>query len=217
MTSPRDAFLKRVRDAVIEGNRAGGVPPLPDRGRTGYQGAGPNPIARLRQELTAAGGQFLAVRDAREALALIERIVAEKNARKVLVGDGAILESLDLEKTLSGVEVLRVRSLDSANEREAFFRADIGISGVDHVIAETGTIVLQTRRDQPRSLSLLVPVHIAIARREQILPDLFDLFGDQPLPSCLSLITGPSKTGDIELRLVTGVHGPGEVHLILVE
>ena len=75
---------------------------------------------------------------------------------------------------------------------------------------------------QPRSLSLLPPLHIAVAHQSQILPDLFDLF-ETPLwtergglPSCLSLITGPSKTGDIELRLVTGVHGPGEVHVILI-
>jgi L-lactate utilization protein LutC len=135
----------------------------------------------------------------------------------VLVGDGAVLDSLDLEPALPGVEVIRVRSLDAPREREAFFSADVGISAVDRVIAETGTIALETRPDQPRSLSLLVPVHIAVARRDQIIADLFDLFAGQPLPSCLSLITGPSKTGDIELRLVTGVHGPGEVHLVMVE
>jgi L-lactate dehydrogenase complex protein LldG len=67
-------------------------------------------------------------------------------------------------------------------------------------------------------------VHIAIADRSQLLPDLFDLFdlfspvanlSKSTPPSCLTLITGPSKTGDIELKLVTGVHGPGEIHVIL--
>ena len=92
--------------------------------------------------------------------------------------------------------------------------------GVDHVIAETGTLVLNTRREQPRSASLLPPIHIAVAHRDQVVPDLFDLFEGRAfasgLPACVSLITGPSKTGDIELKLVTGVHGPGELHLVLV-
>jgi L-lactate dehydrogenase complex protein LldG len=216
MTSARDSFLNRVRDAVAEGNRAGGAVPLPDRAGVGYQGAGADPIARLRDEMTAAGGRFHEARDAAEALVVVRRIVAEKDARRVLVGDGEILESMGLEMALPGVEVVRVRALEPADERAAFFSADVGVSGVDHVIAETGTVVLATRRDQPRSLSLLPPVHIAVARREQILADLFDLFDGTSLPGCLSLITGPSKTGDIELKLVIGVHGPGEVHLVLV-
>jgi L-lactate dehydrogenase complex protein LldG len=77
-----------------------------------------------------------------------------------------------------------------------------------------------TRPERPRSLSLLPPVHIAVARRDQIIEDLFDLFEDDlkdvtSLPACVSIITGPSKTGDIELKLVTGVHGPGEVHVVI--
>jgi L-lactate dehydrogenase complex protein LldG len=215
-TASREQFLQRVRAAVAEGNRAGGATPLPDRAGVGYQGAGGDPVARLRDELTAAGGRFHEARDAAEALVVVRRIAAEKDARRVLIGDGDILESMDLETALPGIEVIRVRSLEPPGERAAFFSADVGVSGVDHVIAETGTIVLATRRDQPRSLSLLPPVHVAVARRDQILADLFDLFDGGSSPACLSLITGPSKTGDIELKLVTGVHGPGEVHLVLV-
>jgi L-lactate dehydrogenase complex protein LldG len=99
----------------------------------------------------------------------------------------------------------------------------LGISGVDFLVAETGTVVLHSGPLQPRSLSLLPPVHIAIAERKQLVADLFDVFqppeNNQPssLPSCITFITGPSKTGDIELRLVTGVHGPGEIHVILID
>jgi L-lactate dehydrogenase complex protein LldG len=100
--------------------------------------------------------------------------------------------------------------------RGDYFAADAGVSGADYVVAETGTVALNTRPDQPRSLSLLPPIHIAIAGRAQLVADLFDLFQSGNPPACLSLITGPSKTGDIELKLVTGVHGPGELHFILL-
>ncbi len=152
---------------------------------------------------------------------------------------------------LAGLEVIDAKTLTEGRQREPFFAADLGVTGVDYLIAETGSVVLRSRPEQPRSLSLLPPVHIAVAQQGQILPDLFDLFPlllpsppggeglgvrgalspspptpfpqgargviDDGLPACLSLITGPSKTGDIELRLVTGVHGPGEIHVIVVQ
>src|SRR5205814_4030938 len=140
-----------------------------------------------------------------------------------LLGTGTVLDQLVLAPKLrdQGIEVTAVTEPPSECSRDVFFAADLGISGVDYLIAETGTVVVMTRPDEPRSLSLLPPVHIVVAERSQILPDLFDLFErtppEQGLPSCLTLITGPSKTGDIELRLVTGVHGPGELHVILID
>ncbi len=222
MTSPREAFLHRVRQAVAEGNRAGAAPPLPERGAVGYQGAGADPIGRLRAELTAAGGVLHVVADDAGAAAKVLELVAAKSARRALVGRGAVLDRLGLPDRLraAGVEVAKADALPAGAERETLFAADIGVSGVDHVIAETGSLVVTARPEEPRSLTLLPPVHVAVADRSQLLPDLFDLFaalGGRAMPSNLSLITGPSKTGDIELRLVTGVHGPGEVHLILIE
>jgi L-lactate utilization protein LutC len=216
MAIDRDNFLRRVREAVATGNRAGVVPPLPERGNVGYQGAGPDPVARFRDELAAAGGQAHVAPDHAAAVAKVLELVETKAARRVLLGGGAVIDSLNLADALRsrGVEVS-----DPTTGREAAFAADVGVTGVDYLIAETGSLALLTRPEQPRLFSLLPPVHVAVAERSQILPDLFDLFAieQKDVPACLSLITGPSKTGDIELRLVTGVHGPGEVHVVLID
>jgi L-lactate utilization protein LutC len=218
MSDEREAFLQRVRRAVVEGNRAGAVPPLPERGTIGYQGAGDDAVQRFCTELTAAGGFPHLVEDRSSATNSVMDLLKAKLARRVLLGRGPVLDALPLFEALqaAGVEVARTDSPPAEGWREAAFAADVGISGVDYLIAETGSVALYTRPDQPRGLSLLPPVHIAVADRSQLLPDLFDLFAKGDHPSCLSLITGPSKTGDIELRLVTGVHGPGEIHVVLI-
>jgi L-lactate dehydrogenase complex protein LldG len=226
MNSPRDSFLERVRAAVQAGNRTAAAAPLPSRGTVGYQGAGPDPVARFREQLTAAGGQLFIAANPDAAAARAVELVRAKAARRVLLGQGAVMNQLALPSKLraAGCEVVAVDSLAAGAARESFFGADIGITGVDYVVAETGTVALLARPGEPRSPSLLPPIHIAVAERRQLLPDLFDLFaqlerrkGAEGLPSSLVLVTGPSKTGDIELRLVTGVHGPGEVHVILID
>ncbi|MCI0376025.1 MAG: lactate utilization protein [Gemmataceae bacterium] len=241
----REAFLQRVRQAVVEGNRLTAAPPMPERGRTGYQGAGADPVPRFCQELRNAGGVAHEAKSSEHARAIVRELVSTKSARKLLLSRGGIVERLELPRLLRdmGSEVLIADALP-ASTKDAFFQADLGISNVAYLVAETGTVVVATsaitppsplgkgvegegRRvgADPRSISLLPPVHIAVAQRNQILPDLFDLFdlfspiGAKPQfpPSCLTLITGPSKTGDIELKLVTGVHGPGEVHVVICD
>lgn len=218
----RDAFLQRVRQAVADGNRAGAAPPLPERGSVGYQGAGPDAIQRFCAELTTAGGRPHLAPDAETAWRVVYDVLRTHGVRKVALGRDRLLDRLDLARRLreAGVEVFAVDALPATSARDSLFGADLGISGVHRLIAETGSLVMATRPHDPRSLSLLPPIHIALAEPTQLLPDLFDLFdlyapaADLP-PSCLTLITGPSKTGDIELKLVTGVHGPGELHVVL--
>ncbi len=248
MSSARDRFLQTVRRAVVEGNRAGQVPPHPERGDVGYQGAGADALARFCEECTSAGGQPHVVPDRTAAVAKVLELVKASGGRRVLLGRGAG-EVVAASGSLAGfcaasaskraacgywcgavvdalclAESLGAAGIDVADQNRAtFFAADIGITGVDYLVAETGSIVLCTRPEQPRSASLLPPVYIAVAGRDQILPDLFDLFRLQMgsevdgVPACLSLITGPSKTGDIELKLVTGVHGPGKVHVVVID
>lgn len=225
MSSPREDFLRRVREAVSAGNRPGAASNVPDRGRAGYQGAGTNLIQRFREELVALGGWFHLVPDSESCIAKVAEIIETRIPNRVLLGKGPVIDSLGLAKRLQDAEIA-VISLDELKPescRDLFFTAEIGISGVDHLIAETGTVVLASGADQPRSVSLLPPVHIAVAERKQLVEDLFDLFPSSDrnesatLPSCITFITGPSKTGDIEMRLVTGVHGPGEIHVVLID
>jgi L-lactate utilization protein LutC len=218
MTAARESFLSRVREAVRQGNRAGKAPVLPERGNVGYQGGGNDPVRCFEAECTAAGARVHLMADREAGASCIMALVQAVQARSVVLGQNLILEALDLRRRLAS-EGIAIVTADGSCLGERHYAADIAITGVDYLIAETGSLVVLARPDNPRSFTLLPPVHVAVAETSQLLPDLFDLFGPdvQPeLPSCISFITGPSKTGDIELRLVTGVHGPGEVHVVLV-
>jgi L-lactate dehydrogenase complex protein LldG len=93
-----------------------------------------------------------------------------------------------------------------------------GVSEASYGLADTGSVVLLASPEEPRSRHLLPRAHISLLREDRILPGLDELFvavGDD-LPSALAIITGPSRTADIEQILVIGVHGPGEVHVVLL-
>ena len=92
-----------------------------------------------------------------------------------------------------------------------------GVSRAIYGLADTGSVVLAASPDEPRARSLLPDVHVSLLREADILPDLAALFErlDGELPSALAIVTGPSRSADIEQKLTVGVHGPGEVHVVL--
>jgi L-lactate dehydrogenase complex protein LldG len=99
-------------------------------------------------------------------------------------------------------------------------KCDAGISECDVLVAQTGTVVVTNRSAGGRALSVLPPHHVVLARREQLVPDLpaaFEWLRNKygtNYPSMISLITGPSRTGDIERILVLGAHGPKQLTIL---
>jgi L-lactate dehydrogenase complex protein LldG len=94
-----------------------------------------------------------------------------------------------------------------------------GVSRAIYALAETGSVVLAASPDEPRAASLLPDVHVTLVAETVILPDLESLFEriGPDLPSALAIVTGPSRSADIEQLLTVGVHGPGEVHVVIEE
>lgn len=92
-----------------------------------------------------------------------------------------------------------------------------GFSRALYGLADTGSVVLAASPEEPRAASLLPDVHVTLLAEDRILPGLEELFAavGHALPSSLAVVTGPSRSADIEQTLTIGVHGPGEVHVVV--
>lgn len=222
----RETFLQRVREAARSG-RAFRVERHPVPADAGYVGAGDDLPTRMAAEVTAVGGTAYLVHDRSEARDTLAAIVRKFSPRAALVWQHPLLDRLDVGPLLAELNVQTVdhgdlARLDRAAQRATAMAADLGITSANWAIAETGTLVLRAQPGQERLASLLPPLHVAIVEPAQLVPDLYDVFrhlesaGLDNLPSNLTLVTGPSKTGDIELQLTTGVHGPGQWHVIVL-
>ena len=224
MPTTQNPFLDRVKTAAAAG-RAYRVAPCGEvTDRTGYIGVAGDLVERFAAEVNLVGGQAHVVQDIAHVRRTLLDLIRTYDARSALCWRHPVLDrvGLDAALTQAGVKPVRHDSLASLapDERQRLIlAADLGITCADFAIAETGTLALLAKPGQERLASLAPPVHVAIIERAQILPDLCDLFdrlgGD--LPSNLVLVTGPSKTGDIELELTTGVHGPGHWHVIILD
>ena len=166
--------------------------------------------------------------------AVVSQIAREREARELVTWYPTALGA-DLAPALGarGIDVHPMPAADPADTaerrrlREVAARADLGLTGVDLAIAETGTLVLVSGAGRPRSTSLLPPCHVAVFDRTALLESLRQVGvfleawhrdGRPPAGgAAINFITGPSRTADIELTLTRGVHGPKEVHAIFVE
>lgn len=185
----RDRILSAVRSAL---NRRQGDPIPPPPPVLLREAPGEQPTERFTKALEALGGNVTVVKTREEAESAIET-------------------------------ALRGRTFIRATEafsRDAIAATGAGITSADYALADTGSLVIFTESNEARLLSLLPPCHIAVIDSSQIVPSLDDVFRLRPLPgdqsSAMVVITGPSRTADIEMRLVRGVHGPGEIHVIII-
>ena len=211
MTS-RETVLHKVRTAL--GRAAGaGVPPVPPP-KLHVPTIGMAERAEIFiAALEKLNGKAYRASSPQNACDIAARIL---NGRRAVASNAAFLAQCGIT-ALQGVES---GIIDRLKLREACASLDVGITSADYALADTGSLVMFSSAEEARMISLLPPCHIAIVPRDRILTGLDELLTLHPVPSGRSssmvLITGPSRTADIEMVLVRGVHGPGEVHAIVV-
>lgn len=207
----QQAFIDRVRRALKRDGSAPPAPPVIDEPmvRLVHSDIGLPELFSRMANAAKIGATLLRVED------LLDQLIAalrQRRVRTIGVSRGGLLDKLALPSSLRDAG-FDVRAWDEL-PRDALYALDCGLTDAWAAVAETGSIVIRSSPQHGRSLSLVPPLHIAIIEPKNIVPDLVDLMpritvaGDNP---GTVLITGPSKTADIEMNLVTGVHGPGEV------
>lgn len=185
-------------------------------------------ITQFRNELERIGGNFLAAESYYAAAVQIIEIANRCNSDSIVFGGNPKLKIIHdfilASKNSNGKSISEIKNLDNdpAIIQEKLSKADIGISYAYCIVAKTGSVVLLSSQSEPRSLSLLPGTSIIIANSKSVVPELADALellqkerSFQGL-SCITIISGPSRTADIEKVLVTGVHGPKNLYVILI-
>lgn len=185
-------------------------------------------VEQFSAEFTRAGGHLFRAASPTAASEYVERLMLSAAAKSVVGWDSRLVESIAPPGLFEriGVEFFPDRATDNSSDFvKAAIASEIGITAVDYALADTGTLVLISGPGRARSASLVPPVHLALVEARQIISGLDDLFpllaeaghGSGMYPaSAITFITGPSRTADIELTLVVGVHGPQQLHVILL-
>ncbi len=152
---------------------------------------------------------------------LHEELVAylkSKGVKSIAIPKSKLLRKLEIERVLR--EAGFVVSVWGEMSLDAMYDVDASVTDVWRAVAETGSLVMRASPDHGRALSLVPPLHVAIVEPKNCVGDLIDLFEltlrDDPA-SATVIISGPSKTADIEMNLVVGVHGPGVVQVFLLK
>ena len=210
--SSKDFILHRVRTGL---GRSAGQPPSPI------------PPVRLAVANPPIEDRIRSFTERVEALAgRVHRAAPPDDARQYvaarIAGKTAIASN---SPTLTDCGIATLPEVQSgftsaSDVRALCATADFGITGADYALADTGTLVMLSSQQEARLISLLPPAHIAVVPQSKLLANLDELFTVLPDPAAVTssmvLITGPSRTADIEQILVRGVHGPGDFTVVIV-
>jgi len=238
--STRREMLGRIREAL---GRPPGQPGTPSDLTRTLPELGPvlDPIppgelvSRFEEEFVKVGGSTHRVGSKSEVGEKLRTILGTEGAQGVVLTRNSLLARLEVEQTLRilGIpawtwpasEEQATPPEEAENYRQRCFAAAAGVTGADWVLAETGSLVLSSFHEGSQLASLAPPVHIAFYLRRQVLATLEEVLEQLPVggPAAqapgrsIVFVTGTSRTADIEQIMIRGVHGPCQVHAILVE
>lgn len=184
-------------------------------------------IEHFSSEFTRVGGFIHPIQSIDTLETTLGNLLEEKQIKKATVREDETPFTIGINPHSRFIgmgvkKILEKEGIDLVDSTDLYKvkSADAGITVADFGIALTGTLVEITPRNITRITSLVPPIHIALLKSQNIVPAidyLLPLIKDINTKSVLTFITGPSRTADIEQVLTVGVHGPKEVHLILLK
>ena len=225
MSDARSDIFARIREALkvkapkphLKGDGGPGKtssvakPWLPDGGETADAS-----LNILAEQLAKLKAVLIRVPDHAAAAQAVAELSASKKWKKVAY------HGHDLLRPVASALSCETWEADASFDKQRLEGCDAGITTCESIVAQLGSILVSSASSGGRALSILPHVHVVVAEASQVVPDLGSALalmkarhGDQ-MPSMLSFITGPSRTGDIERILVLGAHGPKELYLVLV-
>ncbi|HRZ42407.1 MAG TPA: LUD domain-containing protein [Bacteroidales bacterium] len=208
-TTPREKVLKNIRNALMHKNEN----PFLDAQIHADMYAPVDSVTDVAfaQSFTAAGGVFFYCEDEKAMVMQLATLARERNWKSVFTFIPELVDILNLIK------------LNPVSDPALPDELQAGITFCESLIARTGTIVVSSFASSGRRMVVHPEAHIVIGYASQVvqdiqhaLDDLKNRYGDA-LPSFISLITGPSRTADIEKTLVMGAHGPRELMLFFID
>ncbi|MFQ5342176.1 MAG: lactate utilization protein C [Anaerolineae bacterium] len=227
----RETFLNRIRERRQHPYHYPLNDPGPDVPKSVLDEDLPAPdlIEHFTRMLEDVGGQVVRISNPEAAREWLVGFVVERGLERAVITRDVPVEGLATALTDAGLAVTMPPAGESVGHaagqafRHACVDADLGVTSADFAVADTGTLVLLARSGAPRMASLLPPIHVALVGSDQLIPNLSVLIDRlrsdawrDGLPSAMTLITGPSRTGDIEQTLSVGVHGPAEVCVVVI-
>jgi len=237
----RQEMILRIRKALarpLDGSPAMGesAPPPPAQPMTGVMPTIPL-LPKFEEELAKVAGVSHCAANRQALEEILQSILSQAKATNVVLSRNRLLETLKIESLVRGwgksvsVWPAAVTGGSPVGEdparafAQAAFASTVGITGVEFALAETGSLVVSSSTEGSQLASLAPPVYVALYRRTQLVASLDEVlqrlamtYDGDPLPGrSFVFITGTSRTADIEQILIRGVHGPGELHAILVE
>ena len=208
VSSSKEKILKKIREAL-----SNPVPlPFPkgEGNHSVFQPQSEELEILFAEEFTKLLGKFAFCVNETDAKAQLKKLIVQKKWQNLF----CIEEELSHFLSGEGFPVLNNATLA---------HCDAAITSCNYLVARTGAIVMSSAQKSGRTVSAYAPVHICIAYSNQIVFDTRDALKGikekygSALPSFITFAAGPSRTADIEKTLVTGVHGPKEVYLFLID
>jgi L-lactate dehydrogenase complex protein LldG len=208
-STSKEKVLKSVREALI--SKTDQPFPKLDMDKYVYREMQETPDVNFAQELTHAGGIFVYCQQQEEAIEGIRFLMAEHGWENVYATESFI------------IELLQKGQISYTREHDELKTAQVAITGCESLIARLGSVMVSSGHLKGRQIFASPETHVVIAHTSQLVNDLKEAFAklrkkyDPKTPSMVTLITGPSRTADIEKTLVMGVHGPKELYVFLLE